>query len=114
MHIADTPWEGTWEPDDPHAAFKAQVAEYTRNDPLTTLENLSRGTGVPVDVLARYALVRWCAEGSETMLQLGPRTVNELQQTIVVAEEADTDAARLAAYDELKGRIAWLHAGLDG
>ena len=112
-HIADRPWDGSWSGDDPHGTFKAQVAEYTRNDPVPTLAALSEETGVPVDALARYALVRWCAEGSEALLQLGPRAVENLWAAVSEAEADGSDAAKLAAYERLKGQVSWLRAPLE-
>ena len=108
------PYSGAWHDDDPDASFKAQVAEYSRNDPLPTLEQLSGNTGIPVGALARYILVRWAAEGSETLMALGPRTVERMAQVTAAAEEDGSDAARLAAYETLRAMISWLRAPLDG
>lgn len=112
LRVADGPWRGEWEPDDPHANFKRQVAEYTRADPSGTLANLATATGIPVEALARYALVQWAAEGSEGLLALGPRLVERLWAVIEVAEAAGTDEARLDAYDRLRQMISWLRAPL--
>ena len=112
LHVADEPWDGEWGPGEVHAAFKEQVAACTRNDPVPTLERLSEATAVPAATLARYALVRWCAEGSESLLALGPRTVEGLWTVIAEAEDTGTDDARLAAYEALRGRISWLRAPL--
>jgi hypothetical protein len=112
--IAEGPWQGTWSEDDPDANLKREVAEYTRLDPLATLEVLSETTSIPLDALARYALVKWTAEGSEALLALGPRTVERLWAVVAAAEEAGTDKARLAAYDQLRQMLAWLRAPLDG
>jgi hypothetical protein len=106
-------YEGPWPDDDPDANFKAEVAEYTRNDPLVTLHGLSERTGVPLGALARYALVKWTAEGSEALLAVGPRTVERMWTVVTEAEKAGTDAARLAAYDALRQILAWLRAPLD-
>lgn len=111
-HLRLERYIGPWDPDDPHANFKRAVAEYTRADPLETLAGLSAATGVPVGAIARYALVRWAAEGSEALLALGPRTVQRLWDVVGEAEDADTDDARLAAYDTLRQLISWLHASL--
>jgi hypothetical protein len=51
------PYRDTWPADDRHANFKAEVACYTAADPFPTLENLSKGTGIPVDSLIRYVRV---------------------------------------------------------
>lgn len=107
------PWTGSWGPDDPDANFKAEVAAYSRADPRPTLEGLSARTGVPVAALARYALVKWGAEGSEALLALGPGTVTRLADAIDAAEATGTDAARLEAYAVVRDLVGWLRAGLD-
>ena len=106
-------YTGPWEPSDRDANFKAEVAEYTRNDPLPTLEQLSANTSIPVGALVRYILVRWAAEGSEALLAMGPRLVERLWGVITAAEEADTDEARLAAYETLRQMISWLRVPLN-
>jgi hypothetical protein len=106
------PYTDTWADDDRDANFKAQVAEYTRNDPLPTLERLSANTGIPVGALARYVLVRWEAEGSEALMALGPRLVERLWLVVTEAEADGSDAARLRAYDTLRQMISWLRVPL--
>jgi hypothetical protein len=111
--VADGPWRGTWTEDDPHANFKREVAERTRADPFETLRGLSAATGIPVPDLARHALVAWASEGAEALLALGPRTVGRLWAVVEGAEAAGDDAARLAAYDQLRQMLSWLRAPLD-
>lgn len=101
-------YAGSWDEHDPDANFKREVAEYTRADPLETLTMLSANTGIPVGALARYALVKWAAEGSEALLALGPGLVERLWRVVADAEEAGTEQARLAAYDTLRQMISWL------
>lgn len=105
-------YDGPWEPDDRDANFKAAVAEWTVQDPLPTVRQLSTNTGVPVGALVRYVLVRWAAEGSEALMSVGPRNVERMWAAIQAAEAADTDAARLAAYDQLRQMISWLRVPL--
>ena len=107
------PYQGPWDDDDPDANFKAQVAEYSRNDPLPTLEQLSRNTGIPVDSLVRYILVRWAAEGSETLLALGPRTVTRMEHIAAQAEADGSDEAKLKAFETLRSMLSWLRVPLD-
>ena len=107
------PYRGTWADDDPDANFKREVAEYSRADPLETLQALSARTGIPVAALARYALVKWAAEGSEALLALGPQTVLRMWRVIEEGEAAGTDEARLAAYETLREMVSWLRAPLD-
>ena len=105
-------WSGSWQPDDPNAAFKAEVSDYTRLDPLPTLVGLADFTGIPVGVLARYVLAKWACAGSEGLLELGPSTVERLWEHIATAERAGTDADRLVAYEHLRGMLSWLRAPL--
>ena len=105
-------YEGPWSDDDPDANFKAQVAEYTRNDPWPTIQTLSRNTGIPESALVRYILVRWTAEGSEALLALGPRLVEQLWDVTQTAEAHDTVDARLAAYTKLRQMLSWLRVPL--
>jgi hypothetical protein len=89
------------------------VAEYSRLDPLPTLENLSRSTGIPVGSLARFVLVRYCTSGSDALLEMGPRVVRQMDELIQQAEATNTDAARLNAYRALQAIMAWLIVPLD-
>ena len=47
------PYEDSWAADDPHANFKEEVALYSVAEPLPTLENLSKDTGIPIPALIR-------------------------------------------------------------
>ncbi len=107
-------YRDTWESDDPHANFKAEVAAYTVADPLPTLENLSRATGVPVPCLIRYVLVKYAASGTEALLAMTPIVFQQMEQQIARAEATGTDEARLKAYDALRQMISWLSQGNDG
>ncbi len=106
------PYTDTWHDDDPHANFKSEVAEYTRQDPLPTFEALGELTGIPVESLVRYALVKWASEGHEMIMHAGPRTVRRMWAFCEQADAADTDAARLEAYEGLRQMVSWLHAPL--
>lgn len=105
-------WDGTWPADDAFADLKADVAAYGHTDPLATLRTLSEHSGVPVGALARYVLARWAAGGSEALLELGTSGVDQLRRVVEEAEQAGTDAARLAAYDVMRQQVAWLVRGL--
>lgn len=108
--VALARWDGVWECDDPFAALKADVAAYSHLDPLVTLEGLSATSGVPVGALARYVLARWAAGGNEAALELGVSGIDHLGQLVADAEEAGTDAARLAAYAGVVEVVRWLRA----
>jgi hypothetical protein len=107
-------YRGRWGADDPHARFKAEVACYSAADPLPTLENLSRTTGIPVGCLIRYVLVKYAASGSEALLAMEPVVFRQMCAHIETAETENTDSARLRAYAALKEMIAWLAAGPGG
>ena len=106
------PWTGPWADDDPDANFKAEVALYALVDPLTTIEVLSANVGVPVGALCRYVLARWASGGSGGLLELGPSMVQRLWDVCERAEVDATDEARLAAYDQLRQMLSWLHMPL--
>src|SRR5512138_196265 len=96
------PYQDRWDPADPHANFKAEVAHYTVVDPMPTLEGLSRATGVPVPCLVRYVLVRYAASCGDALLTMGPIVLEQMRRHVAAAEEAGTDAARLEAYEALR------------
>ena len=89
------------------------VAEYSRLDPLPTLEALSRSKGIPVGALARFVLARYCTSGSDALLEMGPLVVRQMDEIVQKAEAAGTDAAKLKAYEALKAIISWLKVPLD-
>ncbi len=105
------PYRDTWHADDPHANFKAEVAGYTSADPLPTLENLSRGTGIPLECLIRYVLVKYAASGADALLAMQPIVLRQMAEHVAGAEAENSDAARLRAYEALKSMIAWLALG---
>ena len=98
----------SWSDDDPHANFKAEVACYTAADPMPTIENLSRNTGIPPECLIRYVLVKYAASGSEALLAMEPIVFRQMREHVARAEEEGTDAAKLRAFAALKEMIAWL------
>jgi hypothetical protein len=106
-------YAGPWEPDDPDANFKAEVADYGHLDPLHTLRGLSAHTGIPVGALVRYVLARFATTGSGGLLELGPAMVGRLREPVRRAEAEGTDEARLAAYREIAALLGWLGAPLD-
>jgi hypothetical protein len=101
----------TWAEDDRHANFKADVACYTAADPLPTLQNLSRSTGIPVECLVRYVLVKYAASGSDALLAMEPVVFGQMKQHVATAETEGTPEARLRAYDALRAIVSWLGAG---
>jgi hypothetical protein len=105
------PYRDTWSADDPHANFKAEVATYTSADPLPTLENLSKTTGIPVNCLIRYVLVKYAASGADALMLMRPVVLRQMEEHVASAEIHGDDAARLKAYSALKSMIAWLALG---
>lgn len=101
-------WRGTWAPDDPDANFKAEVRAYQAADPLATISVLAERTGIPVEALVRYVLARWASEGAEGLLSMGPHLARRLDGVARRAEAVGTDAARLAAFEQLRQMLAWL------
>ncbi len=108
-----TGWSGPWEADDPDANFKHDVALYAHVDPLTTIRDLGAALDIPAGALCHYVLAKWATEGSGGLLELGPRMVRRLAAVCDAADEDGTDDARLAAYEQLRGLIAWLQLPLD-
>lgn len=104
------PYRDTWAPDDRHANFKAEVAHYTVHDPLPTLTVLSQDTGIPLECLVRYVLVKYAASGADALLAMTPIVFQQMQAQVARAEAAGTEAARLEAYAALRQIIAWLQA----
>lgn len=105
------PYRDAWPPDDPHANFKADVACYTSADPLPTIANLSRNTGIPVECLIRYVLVKYASSGADALLAMRPVALRQMEEHVAAAEGEGSDAARLRAYEALKSMIAWLALG---
>jgi hypothetical protein len=93
---------------DPHANFRAEVECYAAADPQPTMENLSALTGIPVDRLIRYVLVKYAASSSDAFLSMDPIVFRQMREHIAKAEAENTDASRLKAYTSLKEIIAWL------
>jgi Family of unknown function (DUF6027) len=111
--IALESYEGSWPADDPDAGFRRLVAEYSRIDPMPTLEVLSRHKGIPVGALVRFVLARYGTSGSDALLEMGPRVVRQMSDVVREAEAAGTDEARLRAYAALKAIVSWLQVPLD-
>jgi len=93
---------------DPHANFKAEVECYTAADPMPTIENLSRLTGIPAERLIRYVLVKYAASGSDAVLSMDPIVFRQMRDQIDRAEADGTESAKLRAYEALKQIVCWL------
>jgi hypothetical protein len=83
-----------------HRVFAAEVAAAKAQDPMPTFATLAEVTGVPVDDLVHYALVRWAAAGSELLMSVEPQVLRDL----VAARERED-------WDRVAGIIDWLAAG---
>jgi hypothetical protein len=99
----------TWEANDQHANFKAEVVAYSRVDPMITIDRMSRATNISVGALTKYILTKWAASGSEGLLEIGPRVVNQMNNVIEKAETIGDDPTRLSAYYVLRDIISWLN-----
>ncbi len=84
-----------------HEAFAVQATEALAVDPMPTFRALSDETGVPVDTLVHFALVRWASAGSEALMAVEPQVLREL-----IAARAREDWTAVA------GIVDWLEAGL--
>ena len=102
------PYTGPWPDGHKDANFLQDMVLHSHNDPMTTIDRLAAGIGVPPGAVARYVLAKWAASGSEGLLEIGPRVVRQMQQAIDEAERADTAAARLQAYETLRQIVSWL------
>ena len=96
-----------WDETDRDANFKQEVATYAREDPMSTIETMSRNKNIPVGALVRYILVRWAASGSAALLEIGPRVVRQMAEIVEQAESVGTEQERLAAYDKLRQIVSW-------
>ncbi len=106
-------WTGPFDDDDKDANFKAEIASHAHLDPLATITNLSNSIDVPVGAIVHYVCARWATEGSSGLLELGPRMARRLREPFRDAEAADSDDARLAAYEQVRQMIEWLNVPLD-
>lgn len=104
-------WSGPWDEHDAHANFKAEVALWSKADPMETLVPFSEMVGLPVGAVCRYVLARWAAEGSAGQLELGPSMVERLWSVCEAA--GDDETAQLAAFDQLRQMISWLRAPIE-
>jgi hypothetical protein len=83
-----------------HRAFADAVATSRLQDPRPTFERLSKEVGVPVEDLMHHALVRWVAAGSEALMSIEPRVLQDL-----------IDARDREDWPAVAGIIDWLRAG---
>lgn len=105
-------WQGPWEPDDPDANFKADVALYAHLDPMQTIGTLAAAMGMPEGAVVHYVLAKWASAGSGGLLEIGPSMVHRLWEPIETAQVDGTDDARLAAFEQLRQMISWLRLPL--
>ncbi|MHB8439992.1 MAG: DUF6027 family protein [Acidimicrobiales bacterium] len=105
-------WDGPWDADDPDANFKADVALYSHSAPMTTIGNLAGALNIPEGAIVHYVLAKWATAGSGGLLELGPTMIHRMWEPVERAEEQGTDAARLAAYDQLRQMLSWLRLPL--
>ncbi len=83
-----------------HREFAGRAEDSLLVDPMPTFEALSRATGVPVDTLVHFALVRWVSAGSEALLSVEPQALHDL-----------IDARHREDWPAVAGIIDWLDAG---
>lgn len=83
-----------------HRAFAREVAVAKAQDPMRTFAALAETTGIAVDDLVHYALVRWAAAGSEFLMAVEPQALRDL----VEARERED-------WERVAGIVDWLAAG---
>ena len=84
-----------------HREFARRVADTLPVDPLPTFRALSGETGIDVDALVHFALVRWASAGAEALMAVEPQVLHDL-----IAARAREDWTAVA------GIVDWLEAGL--
>lgn len=67
---------------------------------MATFAALAESTGIPVDDLVHYALVRWAAAGSEALMAAEPQALRDLK----AARDSED-------WDRVAGIVDWLAAG---
>lgn len=82
--------------------FRDAVALSKRTDPMPTLRQLAANTGLEVEDVVHYALVRYAAAGAEALLALEPQAVRDL---IAARKEGN--------WEKVGALIDWLEAGLE-
>ena len=85
---------------DEHRDFADQALRSLSVDPKPTFENLSRATGVPVDLLVHHALVRWASAGAEALMAIEKQVLRDL-----------VAARRREDWTAVAGIVDWLDAG---
>mgnify|MGYP001225991459 FL=1 len=95
-------------PDGVEGLFHQMVADYTKSDPIPTLERLSRSQGILIGAFAKFILVRYCNSGSETLLEIGPTVVRDMVTIVEEASGVGSESAKIGAFDKLRGMIRWL------
>ena len=86
--------------EDADARFRELVRESLSRDPYPTLGNLAASTGLELEEVVHYALVRWVSAGAEALLSLDPRVIDDL-----------VEARRREDWRAVAGIIDWLEAG---
>ena len=84
-----------------HAEFARRAEAALAVDPMPTFHALAEETGVPVDTLVHFALVRWASAGAEALMAIEPPVLREL-----------IEARKREDWAKVAGMIDWLEAGL--
>ena len=100
-------------PSDKDNNFKNDVALYTQENPLPTLNRLSNNLNIPIGSIVRYIVCKWAMSGSESLLDLGPDMVIDIAGIFDAAEALDNDEERLKAYHSVKAIISWMKVPLE-
>jgi hypothetical protein len=81
-------------------AFRHAVRASALQDPIPTLERLSKSVGLTLDEVIHHALVRWVSSGAEALMSLDSLALDDL-----VAARKREDWRAVA------GIIDWLETG---
>ena len=100
-------------PSDKDNNFKNDVALYTQENPLPTLNRVSNNLNIPIGSIVRYIVCKWAMSGSESLLDLGPDMVKEIAGIFDAAEALGNDEERLKAYHSVKAIISWMKVPLE-
>ena len=84
-----------------HRDFAERAEASLAVDPMPTFRALAGATGVPVETLVHYALVRWASAGAEALMAIEPQVLRDL-----------VEARRREDWPAVAGMIDWLEAGL--
>ena len=85
----------------PHQNYIDAVKDSASTDPMPTVQNLAKNTGLEPEEIVHYILVQWAASGSEALMATTPLALRQLKEA--------ADASDIA---KVRGMVNWLLTGL--